>query len=251
MGNADLGFLVPLFTLAATQHHGQFIGDVAETHPQSSLGRDDALLDGYWATTLIRASITAGVDQLWSLRTVVESGSVGNHGLWATMRAALENFSSAACLVATPNRADRLALTLSMWDYDYRERRKWERDHGSDQGVKAVETKLGRIAERADRLDVRLSSASVGYGELVYNAAALAGHQEPSVARAHWRVASGFAHGRLWPALHLSTPESARPIVGGLATAFTLDESKFQEIAEVTGLIGQLAIDRFNQRRQP
>jgi hypothetical protein len=251
VGNADLGFLMPLFDLASKQHDGRSIGDSFETHERSSLGRDDALLDGYWATTMVRTSLTAGLDQAWGLRTVVHSGTVGNHGLWATMRAMLENFSSAACLVATPGRQERMALTLHMWQHDFIERANWEKDRGHAAGRAAAEKKRGRVEAIAAANRVTLPSRWVGYGTLVYRAAVLIGHNHPEHARALWRVASGYAHGRFWPNLQTSTPESARPISGGLTVEMSLDESKYSEIADLTHKVATLAIDRFEQRRRP
>jgi hypothetical protein len=249
-GTADLRFLQPLFDLSQSQLAARAVGHQMDA--RSSMAADDARLNNWWASTLVHHSILAGCEQIWALNALVTRDAVGNASLWATIRAVIENFATAVALVAPPLRLDRLRLALQMWHYDYAERAKWERDRGSSEEIhKVIEGKQTKILGVADQLGIPQGkvTAPLNYSDLVRTAAGCAG-LDANLARAHWRVASGYAHARFWPSLHMSDIKSATPLgAGGATLGLTLDEGHLRPAADLALAFGQVAVTTYQRRR--
>jgi hypothetical protein len=103
--------------------------------------------------------------------------------------------------------------------------------------------------EIADGLGIKPVSrvtARMKYGESVAAAAEVSGwgrHQ----ARARWREASGFAHGRTWPMLRLTSPTNAEVIRGGYGLTLALDEQRLSELARLSLDVLGTAIDWYGR----
>jgi hypothetical protein len=127
------------------------------------------------------------------------------------------------------------------------ERGKWEKDLGRTpaQG-KSGSARATEIVNLATSLRLRENqvSAKFNYGDTVADAATVIGWNRKT-ALARWREGSGFAHGRYWPVLHLTTPESAERMRGGCGMALAFAEDHHQELARLaTGLL-ERAVDDY------
>jgi hypothetical protein len=249
-GTADLRFLQPLFDLSQSQLSARAVGHRMDE--RSSMAADDARLNNWWASTLVHLSITTGCEQIWALNALAARDAIGNASPWATIRAVIENFATAVALVAPPLRLDRLRLALQMWHYDYDERTKWERDRGSSEEIlKFIEGKQTKILGVADQLGIPQGKvkAALNYSDLVRAAAKCAG-LDANLARAHWRVASGYAHARFWPSRHMGEIKSATPLgAGGATLGITLHEGHLRDAADLALAFGQLAVITYQRRR--
>jgi hypothetical protein len=126
---------------------------------------------------------------------------------------------------------------LRVWHYDYTERQKWEDDTkrptaptgktGRDRAAEVVTlaTKLG-IAP------VTRVSTELSYADTVAAGASAVGWNRTE-ARARWREASAFAHGRFWPQLALTSPTAAEWRPGGYDVALTLNEDHLEPLARL------------------
>ena len=121
---------------------------------------------------------------------------------------------------------------LSWWAEDFRNRAQHE-DYVKHQ-VTGPHEKIGR--QRREEVTQLASSLGLppltrpAANSLIAEAAASAG-LDPVRVRASWRVASGFAHGRLWPDLRASEPRSVAPATTGYLVKFVVDDDKLAEMA--------------------
>jgi hypothetical protein len=251
---ADLNFMRPLFDLAGSLTDDEDIEDMSmglgEIHPDSDLAGDDNDLDGMWVSMVVNNAILASLDHVITLRDLVtrDRGTVTINAPWTLMRAVVES-ASVAVWVATPTlRKTRRAHALRVWHHDYSERQNWETDIGrvvSEKG-KSGKERASDIVRLAERLGIRGTqvSAAIAYSDVVANAGALVGWERED-ARARWREASAFAHGKTWPLLALTTPRGATAIRGGVGMHLTLDESKLGPVTTLAHRLLDVALIRY------
>lgn len=243
MSHADFGFLLPLFDLAGTLTDSDDVEDMTmglgEAHPSSEFAKDDQDLDGYWTSGVVTTGIVACLDHTVTLRDLVrrERATVTVNAPWTLLRGAIESASTALWVMAPSLRATRRAHTLRVWHYDYTERQKWEDDTGRTPPTsgKSGRERAAEVVVLAKRLGIKPTqvTTSLSYADTVSAAADVVGWDRKE-ARARWRESSGFAHGRTWPQLSLTSPRDAEQIRGGYGVALTLDEARLEPLARLT-----------------
>jgi len=89
-----------------------------------------------------------------------------------------------------------------------------------------------QLVERAKTLGLRPNQVAARflYSGIVAEAGEIVGWSRTE-ARARWREASAFAHGRTWPSLQLSELELAERIRGGYMVTLTLAEAHHEKLA--------------------
>jgi hypothetical protein len=136
MSNAELGFLLPLFDLAASLLDSEDAEDVTmglgRADPNSAIARDDRDIDGFWVSGVVNTSVTACIDHVLTLRGIVlrENASITASAPWTLLRAAVESCSVAVWVMASDLRKTRRTRALRVWHYDYTQRNLWENDRG-------------------------------------------------------------------------------------------------------------------------
>ncbi|MGW3631501.1 hypothetical protein ACWD7F_15255 [Streptomyces sp. NPDC005122] len=233
-GREDFSYLAPLFNAAASyrgDNHFLLLPDVAE---RSSLAKDDEPLGTWGAAKFVQSSFSAGlihVDAFTQLVAVAHQ--VDPYSPWTLLRGALENFATAAWLLAGKNREERRHRVLSLWAEDFRNRAQHERDtqHVTSPDGKTGEERREEVKQLAQELGLpKLPKPDAT--SIISEAAASAG-LEPTPTQALWRVASGFAHGRFWPNLRASEVRGAVPISnGGALVNFVVDDDQLEDMAE-------------------
>ncbi len=253
MGNADFGFLVPMFELADSlinkDEAGNSVIRLREIGADSTLSGDDADLDGMWVSKIVTDGINAALDHVVCLRSVVMgAGEVTNNAPWTLLRGVLEPASVAVWVMAGGSCTKRRERALRVWYYDFTERQKWEDDSG---GKPVAPAKSGRqraadIVSLARRHGLRENqvTASLSYGDSVAAAGKTVGWQRAD-ATARWREAAAFAHGRTWPTLQLSSPTGAELILGGYGISMTVNEARLAELARLANDVLHFAIDEY------
>lgn len=249
-GQEDVSYLAPLFKAAAAyrgDNHFLLLPDPAE---RSSLAKDDEPLGSWGAAKYIQSSFSAGLIHVEAFtKLVVVAHQIDPYSPWTLLRGALENFATAAWLLAGTDREVRRHRVLSLWDEDFRNRAQHEKDTNHVTGPR------GRTgAERQD--EVKRLAQNLGLPKLtkpqatnmVYEAAAGAG-LEPTQTQALWRVASGFAHGRFWPNLRASEVRETMPIAnGGHLLNFVVDDDKLGDMAEACRKLLEHTASRYKAR---
>lgn len=252
-GHADLAYLLPLFDRAATfRLPSGDIAPMAAPSAGSSLAADDAPLQGWNASTLVRSSVTAGLAHVEALnRMITKTGVVDAFSPWTLLRGALENFATAVWLLTGADRNQRRSKALALWAQDLHNRAQHEDD--TDHVITGAEEKSGmdrreEILQRGERLGIpRTSLPRTSAGAIIFAAAEAAGLDARAV-RAYWRAGSGFAHGRYWPNLRVSQARAAWPTDGGYLLAFVLDEGQHALLAESCDRLLQFAHERYRAR---
>lgn len=243
MTRAELGFLLPLFDLAGSltdtidvEHMTMGVGEVAQ---DSLLAGDDRDLTGFWVSMVVTNAITACLDHVITLRDMVmrENGTITLNAPWTLLRAAVESASVAVWVMESGQRSTRRGRALRVWHYDFGQRQLWEDDTGK---VPPPRGKSGRerakeVLAVATDLGVKPTqvTTSLSYADTVGHAASVVGWSR-SEARARWREASAFAHGRSWPLISLTSPTGVEVIQGGYALALTLDEARLRPLSDLT-----------------
>lgn len=244
MADANLNYLRPLFQLGLDllgdeddeNFDGSFgLGHIDEGSP---LELDDHDLDGYWVSMVVSGAISAALDHVLTMHTIVVKGEeVTNNAMWTLLRGTLEPASTALWLLNAGSRSLRRERALRIWHYESKERSKWESDTGWEPGVhgKTGAQRAVDLVDLAKHLKLRPAqvASALNYADLVADAARAIGH-DPAKARGLWREASGFAHGRSWVVLQRSSLENAELINGGVGGWYTLDETHHQVVAELT-----------------
>ncbi|MGV9353890.1 hypothetical protein [Streptomyces misionensis] len=249
-GREDFTYLAPLFNAAAIyrgRDHFLLLPDAAE---RSSLAKDDEPLGAWGAAKFVQSSFSAGlmhVEAFTQLVTIAQQ--VDLYSPWTLLRGALENFATAAWLLAGKNRDERRHRVLSLWAEDFRNRAQHERDTnhvprlGGKTGVERRE-EVKQLAQSLGLPNLTKPEAT----SIIFEAAAGAG-LAPTPTQALWRVASGFAHGRFWPSLRAAKVRSAMPISnGGALVDFGVDDDLLEEMAEACRKLLEHTASRYKAR---
>lgn len=88
------------------------------------------------------------------------------------------------------------------------------------------------MAKNLDIEPVTRVSAGLSYADAVAAGAEAVGWDRTE-ARARWREASAFAHGRFWPQLALTSPTNAEYIPGGYGVSMALSEAHLEPLAHL------------------
>ncbi|MER5446856.1 hypothetical protein ABT065_14600 [Streptomyces sp. NPDC002764] len=249
-GLEDFAYLAPLFNAAAAYRggdHFRLLPDVAE---RSSLAKDDEPLGPWGAAKFVQSSFSAGLMHVEAFRQLVSvAQQVDLHSPWTLLRGALENFATAAWLLAGKNREERRHRVLCLWAEDFRNRAQHERDtnHVPRPGGKTGTERREEVKQLAQTLGLpNLTKPEAT--SIIYEAAAGAG-LAPTPTQALWRVASGFAHGRFWPSLRAAKVRSATPISnGGVLVDFGVDDDQLEEMAEACRTLLEHTASRYKAR---
>lgn len=257
MSHADLGFLAPLFELASSLTDDDDVEQMAlglgHIHPDSELARDDQPLDGQWVSAVVTSGLTASIDHAVTLRDLVlrERAAITVNAPWTLLRGALEPAATALWVLTGTTHRSRRAHALRVWHHDYTERQKWEDDTATPvpPGGKSGRDRAEDVRTLAKQLGIKPTTVatSLSHADTVAAAGAAAGWSRHD-ARARWREASGFAHGRFWPMLKLTTPRGAEPIPGGFGVAFVGDHTRLAELARLTHDVLDTGLRRYAER---
>lgn len=243
MTRAELGFMLPLFDLATSLTDSDDVEDMdmglGHIDPGSALARDDRDLDGFWVSGVANTSIGACLDHVVTLRDLVvrEKATITTGAPWTLLRAAVESCSVAVWVMAPNLRRSRRTRALRVWHYDYTQRYLWENDRGVPPRPdgKTGATRASEVLALATSLGidpVTRVSTDLNYADTVAAGAAAVGWNRTE-ARASWREASAFAHGRFWPQLALTSPTSAESIPGGYGVSMTLNEAHLKPLVRL------------------
>lgn len=249
-GQEDVSYLVPLFQAAATYRGDNHFRLLPAPEERSSLAKDDEPLHSWGAARFIQSSVSAGlihVDAFEKLVTVVHQ--VDPYSPWTLLRGALENFATAAWLLAGKNRDVRRHRVLSLWAEDFRNRAQHERDtnYATPPGGRTGDERREEVRQLAQRLGLPALTRPEATG-IIFEAARSAG-LEPTPTQALWRVASGFAHGRLWPNLRASEVRgTAVTSNGGHLLNLVVDDKHLKEMAEACRKILKHTASRYEAR---
>ncbi|MGW4493556.1 hypothetical protein [Streptomyces sp. NPDC004376] len=243
-------YLQPLFTEVQSLRGEDAYHQLPAAQPSSSLAADDAPLGSYSALTLIRNSFTAGLAHADALRKIVVHGEIDPTSPWTLMRGSLENFATAAWLLEGKNRTERRSRSLRLWREDMRNRAQHEEDtsHIPEPGGKTGRERVQEIDDLAISLGISDVRAKPAAGMLIGEAAAGA-DLEPQQVTAAWRAASGFAHGRYWPNLRMSTPRDAtQDGPDRYLVALVIDEQQHRPLTHYTYTLLQHVQTRYMAR---
>ena len=249
-GREDFSYLAPLFNAAAAYRGGNHFLLLPTPAEHSSLAKDDEPLKSWGAAKFIQSSFSAGLIHVEAFtKLVAVAHQVDPYSPWTLLRAALENFATAAWLLAGENRGVRRHRVLSLWAEDFRNRAQHERDTNHVTGPKG---KTG--AERREEVkqlaqDLGLPNLMKPEATSIIFAAATSAGLEPIPTQALWRVASGFAHGRFWPNLRAAEVRAAMPVSnGGHLLNFVVDDEQLEVMAEACRKLLEHTASRYKAR---
>jgi len=254
MGIAEMNFLNPLFDLARSLTSDEGSGDsfgLGGVEAGSSLSGDNRGTGGYWVSHSVTSSINAAVDQALTLEMLVrrEEATITISAPWTLIRSAIETSSAALWVLDGNSRNVRQERALRMWHTDMEERDKWEKETGYSPTGRARTGRQRMTQIEGIAVDLGLRPAQINtrfnYSDVVEAAGRTIG-LAPGIARARWREASGFAHGRVWPMLRLTTPEGAeRSGDGAVNLALTFDENRLRDAAGLVMKVLNEAVLRY------
>lgn len=243
MTRAELGYLRPLFDLASSLVDSEDVENMTmglgEAADGSLLDGDDQDMDGFWVSMVVNNGLLACIDHVVTLRDLVmrDGGAITMNAPWTLLRAAVESASVAVWVMDPGLRKTRRAHSLRVWHHDFCERQSWEDDVGRQPTGKAKSgrDRAAQVVALATSLGIKPTQVStrLAYSDTVAAGGAAVGWARAE-ARARWREASAFAHGRTWPLLALTSPTDAEVIRGGFGMALTLDEARLEPLAQLT-----------------
>jgi hypothetical protein len=249
-GREDFSYLAPLFNAAAAYRGDDHFLLLPDLEQRSSLAKDDEPLGSWGAAKFVQSSFSAGLIHVEAFAQLVTvARQVDPYSPWTLLRGALENFATAAWLLAGKDREERRHRVLSLWAEDFRNRAQHERDtnHVTRPGGKTGVERREDVKQLAQALGLpNLTKPEAT--SIIYEAAASAG-LEPTPTQALWRVASGFAHGRFWPSLRASQVRRAMPISnGGALVDLGVDDDQLKDMAETCRKLLDHTANRYRAR---
>ncbi|MDF5756633.1 hypothetical protein [Spongiactinospora sp. TRM90649] len=253
MIQGNMGYLYPLFSIAESlvddedqEHLGFGLGEIDE---YSQLDVDDQGMNGMKVSTVVIHAIGAAVDHVLALSLLVKrAGMITNAGPWTLLRGAMEPAALAVWVLNGASRDVRRERALRVWRQDMEDRGKWEDDISFvvTPPAKRGATRAGEIVSHATSMKLRANQVAtrLNYSDLVVHAAEIIGLNK-NVIRAHWRASSGFAHGRSWTSIRLSSADSARRTRDGVEFSMSLAEAEHRKLAEATTAFLARALDDY------
>jgi hypothetical protein len=135
-----------------------------------------------------------------------------------------------------------------LWHYDFGQRQLWEDDTGRvpPPKGKSGKNRAKEVLTLATDLGIKPTrvSTDINYADIVGHGAVAVGLDRIE-ARARWREASAFAHGRSWPLLALTSPTAAQEIQGGFGLSLTLNEDRLRPLAHLAHDLLDGALTRY------
>lgn len=129
-GREDVSYLAPLFNAAATYRGDNHFLLLPSPADLSGLAKDDEPLKSWGAAKFIQSSFSAGLIHVEAFtQLVVVAHQVDPYSPWTLLRGALENFATAAWLLAGEDQGVRRHRVLSLWAEDFRNRDRDRRTH--------------------------------------------------------------------------------------------------------------------------
>jgi hypothetical protein len=196
----------------------QRIQDPADflVQPGSELAADDADSNPYRVSHCARACLTAGVDHLHAMKTLIIDEPRLLHAAadYSLIRGALENFATAFWVLHPHERTIRIERALRWMAQNYTDQDKATGALGlpNDIGLQARHAKVAAVAQKAGCVNVLggyASTHAVKYAEK---------HSQHDFVLLMWQVCSGFAHGRQWANLGMNAMEQQPTEEEGIAT---------------------------------
>lgn len=162
--------------------------------PRSALAGDDRASSPYQVSHAVRACLTAAIDHLHAVKTLVYDSGVLHLAAPATLaRAVIENAATGLWIITPASRNHRIQRAL-----------KWHVRNAHDlvgSGFappgRTKEHYLDRIVKVAEHRNIEPSTVRSGYQ--VSTAIKAVGDAHPDLRPMQaWQICSGFAHGRPW-----------------------------------------------------
>ncbi|MEU6997212.1 hypothetical protein [Nonomuraea sp. NPDC046570] len=204
--------------------------------------------------SLINRSFGAGIAHVYTLRrTILELNFIDTYAPYSLLRSSLESFAQTVWLLSGSTREERRTRILQAWASDYKERQNYETAVGH---VVVPPAKSG--SDRRDEViahakSLGLPADRVGnelyISKTIRQAVDFMGHSGDQAVAA-WRMASAFAHGKLWPTLRSSEVTSATPIQDGAWIGVVIDDTNLDEVAMWCDRLLEHTIMLFNARAQ-
>jgi hypothetical protein len=172
----------------------------AEIEIGSSLAGDDKRSSPYQVSHGVTHTLSAAVDHLHALKVLVEdAGTLHNSAPYTLARSAIETSSTALWMLAPKRRADRVRRRLIYAAQESKDGATMATEAGVPvpRELPEIMAAIQGVADRADVGDVQQPRLNVT--QMIREADRL--DYTLMNALAAWRLCSGFAHGRLWPAL--------------------------------------------------
>lgn len=182
-------------------------GDFA-TAPGSAIAGDDTHLGGYQLTSAFRFCLTAAIDHLHAVTSLVQEHRLLHIAAPASLaRGLLENAAAGFWLIHPAQRDERITRTLRWWAKNARDQDRAMRDRPAA-GKSSAEVVLARLRALAEARGIDPATAVKGYTstEAVTYAEQQVGHDQLGPLFP-WQICSGFAHGRPWAMLGASQVE--------------------------------------------
>ncbi|MEU8132128.1 hypothetical protein [Streptodolium elevatio] len=248
-GSEEFAYLAPLFQAAAAHRTGDVIIPLPPPEAGSSLAADDGPLKSWGTAGWVRCLLPAGLLHVEVLRTLVaDVRRVDPFTPWTLLRAAVEDFATAVWLLDGPTRKVRQHRALRLWAEDFRNRAQHEDDtgHTPEGSAKSGTERREEVQHLADMLGLR-ALARPHVTEIISDAAPVVG-LDPRQARASWRVASGFAHGRRWTPLRAAAPNEIIATGEDRLVAFVIDDAELDSLASVCRTFLEHAAQRYTAR---
>jgi hypothetical protein len=217
--------------------------------PKSNLADDDSASDPYQVSHVIRHCLTAGVDHLHAVKTLVRESGLLHVAAPATVsRGALETLATAYWILDPASRGVRIERSL-----------RWHAKNIKDGDTARVEAGLTGGKSREDRLkkvqavaDARGITAKVTNGYTSTEALQWA-DDNPGKPRMGllfpWRLCSGFAHGRPWAYLGTSVVEVQDTAEPGIKNAKLENNESLTLLAPLAAMFLLEDLLRTYQRR--
>lgn len=249
-GREDFSYPAPLFNAAAayrSDNHFLLLPDPAE---RSSLAKDDEPLKSWGTARFVQSSFSAGLIHVEAFtKLVAVAHQVDPYSPWTLLRGALENFATAAWLLAGTSRDVRRHRVLSLWAEDFRNRAQHEVDtsHAPEPQGKTGAERQKEVKQLAQ--DLSLPKLTKPEATSIIKEAAASAGLKPISTQALWRVASGFAHGRFWPILRASEVRATMPMADGAHLLnVVVDDEQLKKMAEACQILLEHTASRYKAR---
>jgi hypothetical protein len=175
--------------------------------PTSRLAVDDIASSPYQLSHCARWCLTAGVDHLHALKSlVIDARMIHSAAPYSLVRGALENFAAGFWVLHPSEQSDRVEHALRWWAKNFKDQDKATKGLPDYQPLELKLQKLVKAGQvvRCDPKRIRngyFSSPVLEYADKHSSAI-------NPYAYVAWQVCSGFAHGRPWANLGMNEMET-------------------------------------------
>ncbi|WP_073421687.1 hypothetical protein [Geodermatophilus nigrescens] len=200
------------------------------------------------------SAITYSIDHLAAVKALVIDAEVLHpFASFSLLRAAIENAATAVWLLAPSDRKTRLERRLRLaWNEVSEVGKASELIPTAFAGIRTAEERKDEVKKLAKTLDLDLSRVCGTFSyEKIVEAAGGASRLGGREAKVHWRVCSGFAHGRSWAMLGMLNRQE-HPTADGDVAAVQLTTS-VEQVATMTHVPFSMtnhALHLFERRRR-